>query len=210
MGPVDPTSGHRTPDTAYVDLYWIPLGAGGWFVRRNGRVFEALVAFVERRPRLELYHSALELGVPEGRYAVEQAPVGAGDPAGRGVVAGGAVGSRRLRRLRLFRYEVRCRREGHIPDAADAVESPHRLTTDAATARRLIDLVPLIPTPTWGRDELHAGEMWNSNSVVAWLVCHAGLEGEAVEPPHGGRAPGWRAGCAVARRPGVPPRPADP
>ena len=27
-----------------VDLYWLPLGAGGWFVRLNGRAYEALVA----------------------------------------------------------------------------------------------------------------------------------------------------------------------
>jgi hypothetical protein len=25
-----------------VDLYWLPLGAGGHFVRLNGRIYEAL------------------------------------------------------------------------------------------------------------------------------------------------------------------------
>ena len=34
-----------------VDLYWLPLGAGGHFVRLNGRVYEALVARRDRRPR---------------------------------------------------------------------------------------------------------------------------------------------------------------
>ena len=29
---------------ATVDLYWLPLGAGGHFVRLNGRLYEALAA----------------------------------------------------------------------------------------------------------------------------------------------------------------------
>ena len=33
----------------------------------------------------------------------------------------------------------------------------------------LIDLLPAVPTQVWGRDEARAGEMWNSNSVVALL-----------------------------------------
>ena len=32
-----------------VDLYWLPLGAGGHSVRLNGLVFEAVVARLERR-----------------------------------------------------------------------------------------------------------------------------------------------------------------
>jgi hypothetical protein len=52
----------------------------------------------------------------------------------------------------------------------------------------------------WGRDELAAGEMWNSNSVVAWLLVVSGLSAEAVSPPRSGRAPGWNAGVVVARR----------
>ncbi len=40
------------------------------------------------------------------------------------------------------------------------------------------------------RDELKAGEMWNSNSVVAWLVAAAGIPTENVGPPPRGRAPG--------------------
>jgi hypothetical protein len=31
-------------DMAAVDLYWLPLGAGGHFVRLNGRLYEALAA----------------------------------------------------------------------------------------------------------------------------------------------------------------------
>jgi hypothetical protein len=52
----------------------------------------------------------------------------------------------------------------------------------------------------WGRDELSAGEMWNSNSVTAWLVARAGLDADTILPPTGGRAPGWNAGLLVARR----------
>jgi hypothetical protein len=32
-----------------VDLYWLPLGAGGRSVRLNGRVFEAVAARLDRR-----------------------------------------------------------------------------------------------------------------------------------------------------------------
>ncbi len=42
--------------------------------------------------------------------------------------------------------------------------------------------------------------MWNSNSMTAWLIAAAGLPTAALHPPPGGRAPGWNAGLAVARR----------
>jgi hypothetical protein len=41
-----------------VELYWIPLGAGGHVVAFNGRVFEALAAGRAHRPRRALYHAA--------------------------------------------------------------------------------------------------------------------------------------------------------
>src|SRR5436309_12777580 len=78
--------------TAAVDLYWLPLGAGGHSVRYNGRLFEWLAARLEHRPACDLYHAALIVRVPEGRYVIEQAPVPRGDPTRRGVVARGAVG----------------------------------------------------------------------------------------------------------------------
>jgi hypothetical protein len=185
---------------AGIDLYWLPLGAGGHSVRLNGRVFEALAARLERRDRRDFYHSALEVRVPEGRFVIETAPVPPGDGAERGVVAEGAVGTRAAGRFRLFRYEVRRWRDGIIPDLAEAVESPRRLSDDPDCARRLLDLVPQVPTPVWGRDELHAGDMWNSNSVISWLMARGGLEVDSVHPPLGGRAPGWLAGIVVARR----------
>jgi len=77
---------------AAVDLFWLPLGAGGHSVRLNGRVFEAVAARLERRPPCDLYHSALEVHVPEGRFVIEQTPVRDSNGAERGVVAEGAVG----------------------------------------------------------------------------------------------------------------------
>jgi hypothetical protein len=50
--------------TAGVELYWLPLGAGGWFVRMNGRIWEAVHARLEHRRPLDLYHSALVVRVP--------------------------------------------------------------------------------------------------------------------------------------------------
>jgi hypothetical protein len=182
-----------------VDLYWLPLGAGGHSVRTNGRVFEAVAARRGRRPPCDLYHSALEVRVPEGRFVVEQAP-SRRDGSDRGVVTEGPVGSRWAGRLRLFRYEVRCWRDGVIPDVAEAVESPRRLTDDPVLARCALDLVPAVPTLVWGRDESRAGEMWNSNSLISWLLVSSGIHVAGVRPPAGGRAPGWCAGIAVARR----------
>jgi hypothetical protein len=189
-----------SPRTAGIDLYWLPLGAGGHSVRLNGRVFEALIARLERRDRCDLYHSALEVRLPDARFVIEQAPIRPSDDAERGVVAEGPVGLRSAGRFRLFRYEVRRWRNGAIPDVAEAVESPHVLSEDADCARRLLALVPQVPTPAWGRDELRAGEMWNSNSVISWLLARSGLDMESIQPPRRGRAPGWRSGIVVARR----------
>jgi hypothetical protein len=188
-----------TPPIASIDLYWLPLGAGGHSVRLNGKVFEAVAARLERRDRCDLYHSALEVRVSEGRFVIEQAPAWS-EGGDRGVVAEGAVGARGAGRLRLFRYEIRRWRDGVIPDVAEAVESPHRLSDDPDRARRLLELVPQVPTPVWGRDELRAGEMWNSNSTISWLIARSRLDIDSIKPPPGGRAPGWRAGIAIARR----------
>jgi len=190
----------ETTTAAAVDLYWIPLGAGGHSVRFNGQVFEAIAAACQHRHRCDLYHAALVVVVDGDRYTIEIAPSPNADEASRGVVGTGAVGSHHVGWLRLFRYEVRCWRGGLIPDLSYAVGGPRRLSTDAGVARRLIDLVATVPRPVWGRDELEAGEMWNSNSMIAWLIATAGLPTERLRPPPGGRAPGWDAGLEVARR----------
>jgi hypothetical protein len=42
--------------------------------------------------------------------------------------------------------------------------------------------------------------MWNSNSLISWLIARSDLDVESVNPPSGGRAPGWHAGIVVAKR----------
>ena len=183
-----------------IHLYWIPLGAGGvGFVRFNGRVYERIRARAERRQPLDLYHTALEVRVPEGRFTIENAwPIPDSDTASRGVVVEGPVGSHRMARFRAFRYEVRCWREGVIPDAAQAVNSPQILSQDPMLARRLLDSVAKLPPLLWGRDEMGIGDMWNSNSTVSWLLARNGLPVREIQPPAGGRAPGWEAGIVAA------------
>jgi hypothetical protein len=168
-------------------------------------MYEAVAARLGRRPVCDLYHSALEVRAAEGRFTIEQTPIRLGDGVERGVVGTGAVGSRWAEFVPMFRYEVRCWRDGVIPDVAEAVESPRRLSNDPEQALRLLALVPSLPLPVWGRDELRAGEMWNSNSVIAWLLARSGLDAKSIRPQAGGRAPGWNAGLVVARRPEVRP-----
>jgi hypothetical protein len=188
------------PENVAVNLYWLPLGAGGHSVRFNGMLYEAAVAWLGHRPACDLYHSALEVRVPAGRFVIEQTPVPDDDGANRGVVAGGAVGSRWAGRLRIFRYELRRWRDGVIPDIAEAVESPQLLTTDPRLAQRVLDLAPSVPDLVWGRDQLATGEMWNSNSFISWLLERSGIDTEPIHLPIGGRAPGWQAGLISARR----------
>lgn len=189
---------------AGVYLYWIPVGAGARVVRVCSKAFETLSAGVQRRRPRDLYHSALELVVPQDRFVVEVTPIPAGEPADRGVVGEGPVGDRLLGRFRLFRYEVRRWPQGVIPDVSQAVEVAR--VADVAPARRIFDLVPAVPKLVWGRDELGAGDMWNSNSVTSWLLARAGVDVSEIGPPAGGRAPGWEAGLAAAYRPGNDPR----
>jgi hypothetical protein len=145
------------------------------------------------------------VNVADGRFVIEITPVP--DAAGktRGVVGEGAVGSRHAVHWRIFRYELRCWRGGAIPDVSEAVDSPRRVADGEASALRMLDLLPSVPMKVWGRDELGAGEMWNSNSVIAWMLVRCGLDIETIQPPAGGRAPGWDAGVTVAKR--LPPGP---
>jgi hypothetical protein len=197
-------SGHNVNDVnesfGAVDLYWIPLGAGAHVVRVSGKVFEAVTAFVQRRGRFDLYHSALVVHVPEGRFVIEQTPVPDLHGERRGVVAEGPVGTSWAGHFRCFRYEIRRWRAGQIPDIDEAVASPVRLSHDPTLARRVLELLPSVPTPVWGRDQFGAGEMWNSNSVISWVLAGSGADIAMLRPPTGGRAPGWDAGRAVAER----------
>jgi len=106
---------------------------------------------------------------------------------------------------------MRCWLGGVIPDINEAVDSPQHLTSDPEAVRRLLDLVKAVPMLVWGRDELRCDDMWNSNSMIAWLLARSGLDAAALRPPAGGRAPGWHAGLVAAEceiaTPGLPPRP---
>lgn len=169
-----------------LDLHWLPLGAGNRSVRLNGRILEAVGGH-------RLYHAALTAQDGRERWAIEVAP--ASDH--HGAVATGDVGCRGAGRLTVFRYEVRCWRGGVIPDLAEQAGAPQRLTTDPDVVARALDRVRAVPTPVWGRDELGAGEMWTSNSVVSWVLAGVDLAAR-VALPNGGRAPGWDAGLRVA------------
>jgi hypothetical protein len=194
-------SERREAPKASIDLFWLPLGAGGWFVRMNGRIYEAMKARLERRRPLNLYHSALEVRVPEGRFVIEISwPIPDPDGESRGVVVEGPVGSRPLAIFRVCRYELRRWRDGTIPDADEAVAGPQRLTEDPDRARRLLGLAGSVPSLVWGRDEARTGEMWNSNSVISWLIASSGVPTDVIRPPAGGRAPGWEAGLIMAGR----------
>jgi hypothetical protein len=196
----DRPTGAKTTGAASVELYWLPLGAGGRFVKFNGQVYEAVAARLQRRRPCDLYHSALQVQVDGTKFVIEQTPVSDLGRDRRGVVAQGAVGARWAGRFRIFRYEIRLWRGGSIPDVAEAVQSPVRLSDEEACARRVLERVKQVPTPVWGRDELGTGEMWNSNAVIAWVLARSGIDAASIRPPAGGRAPGWHAGVVVASR----------
>lgn len=188
--------------SASIDLYWIPLGAGGHFVRLNGKIYEWITALLEGRPPADLYHSALIVNNQRGKTVIENAwPIPDHHPETRGVVVEGPVFARPFGHWRVLRYEVRCWPDGEILDAKHAVESTVRIHVDEATTEQLVRLVRETPRHTWGRDEIHAGEMWNSNSVISWILTRAGIDTARLRPPGSGRAPGWRAGIWAARRP---------
>lgn len=199
----DPVPAGMRAAASGVDLYWLPLGAGRHVVAVCGRIYEALVARMTGRAPRDLYHAALEVRLDGVRYVIEMAPVWDRAEPDRGVVRTGPVGIRWLGRSRWFRYEVRCWRDGVIPDLAWAVGGAGALTSDRERVAALLDLLHEVPAATWGRDEHGTGEMWNSNSMVSWALARSGHDLREVPLPPGGRAPGWGAGVVVARRQGA-------
>ena len=189
-------------EQASVDLYWVPLGAGTALptVRWSGRVYEALAARRSRRHPQPIFHAALEVRLTTARYTVEMAPAWGRTHGRDGVVGEGPVGARWLGRSRFFRYEVRRWRDGVIPDLGAAVGAASTVCTDVDGARKVLDAVAAFPTATWGRDELGTGDMWNSNSLIAFALVRAGVDADQITPPEDGRAPGWAAGVVAAGR----------
>jgi hypothetical protein len=188
-----------------IDLLWLPLGAeGSGWARINGLIYERIRALIERRRPLDLYHTALLVRVPDGNYVVEtMLPSPDDDLAARGVTYVGPMFSRRLARMRLFLYEVRCWRDGVLPDADEAVGGPQPVSRDPGQAQAVLDATHSVPDLIWGRDEMGTGEMWNSNSVISWLLTRSGVAMDEIRPPPEGRGPGWDAGVIVAGRGGA-------
>ncbi|MCX6501752.1 MAG: hypothetical protein NT132_04995 [Microbacterium sp.] len=182
-----------------IELWWLPVGAGGHVVIHTSAWWEHLQARRERRSPQPLYHAALEVFQGGHRHLIEMTPAWSAPVHERGVVATGPVGARWLGFSRFFRYEVRCWADGILPDREWAVASPATFPLASGTAEALIARVGRIPAYTWGRDALGCGDMWNSNSLASWLLLTAGIDAERVVPPSGGRAPGWRAGLVAGR-----------
>lgn len=181
-------------------LWWLPVGAGGHFVVHSSHWWEVVEAFREKRSPQPLFHAALEVFTGEANYVVEMTPAWGQTAEDRGVVATGPVGAEFLGRSRLFRYEVRCWRDGAIPDRDFAVGDASIIQLSFQEAKDMVARCAVVPTLTWGRDELGIGDMWNSNSLIAWLLQTGDIEANRFVPPDPGRAPGWMAGIAAAGR----------
>ncbi|QTI68483.1 hypothetical protein [Gordonia polyisoprenivorans] len=193
----------RFTDSVAVTVHWIPLGAGGRVVARSGRLYELLYARRHRCPRRQLVHAALTVDHDGERWVVEQAPAWGNGPGDRGVVVNGPVGLRSLGRSALFRYEVRCWRSGVIDDLGSAL-ADHVVAVADDVAALIVAAVADVPALTWGRRPPGTAEMWNSNSVAAWLLVTAGIlaadDTDVPGLPAHCRAPGWGSGLDVARR----------
>lgn len=182
----------------HADLWWLPVGAGGHVVIHTSKWWELLRARREHRSPRPLFHAALEVFDAETRHVIEMTPAW-GQPAGsRGVVASGPVGLHWLGASRLFRYEVRCWKDGTIPDRDWAVGPPVGLRLSHVDAGALLRRVAAVPALTWGRDAFGIGDMWNSNSLISWLLHTSGVDAARLAPPPPGSAPGWRSGIAAA------------
>jgi hypothetical protein len=184
-------------DLAQVTLLWLPVGAGTRVVIHTSRWWEFVIARRDRRASRPLFHAALDVVLDGEHYVVEMAPAWGLPAAERGVVATGPVGMPWLGRFRLFRYEVRRWRDGILPDRRWAVGQPLVLSEEPVTVRSLFDAVPRVPALAWGRRVTAVDDMWNSNSLISWLLVSSGIPAD-LHPPDGGRAPGWAAGLAVA------------
>lgn len=192
--------------TGHADLWWLPVGAGGRVVIHTSRWWESWRAGREHRSPRPLFHAALELTQGTTRHVIEMTPAWGQPPGPRGVVATGPVGLRWLGVCPLARYEVRCWQGGTIPDLEYAVGDPTRFPLTRVKLESLVARVPAVPRLVWGRDEFGIDDMWNSNSLIAWLLHTSGIDAERIRPPAGGSAPGWRSGVVAATR-ATPDRP---
>jgi hypothetical protein len=159
--------------TDRADFWRLPVGAGGVIVAHTSRWWELLSARRDCRAPQQLVHAALEVFTGGERYVIEMTPQWGQPRTASGVVAIGPVGPPPLGRFRMFRYVVRAWPNGVLPE---------------------------VPLHTWGRAVPPSTDMWNSNSLIAWTLCRAGIDACTLTPPVGCRAPGWVAGIAAGTR----------
>lgn len=180
----------------YIDLHWLPVGAGTRFQRASLLLYESVAAAAGRRPRAALCHAALKIGLDSRTRTLELTPVPRHQPVPP--LLSGAVGSSTAGRLRLFRYQLLCTECATLPDEEWTIGEPLRLTTDAGTISLLLETAATIPAYVWGRRAPGTSEMWTSNSAVSWLLVTSGIAAASVALPEGTRAPGWVAGLEEA------------
>lgn len=188
---------------SYVDLYWIPVGAGTTFQRGSLLLYEFVAAALGRRGRRTLVHAGLTGSIEGRRFTMELMPAPRG-PNVRGEVIG-PVGARWAGRLRVFRYQVCVFEKDALPDQQWAVTPPVRMTEDANTVSRILELSRTVPAYVWGRRRPGHPEMWTSDSSASWILTKAGVDAEGIALPERCRAPGWSAGLVEAKGAGGAP-----
>ena len=201
MTPGDREAVVMEPGPAAVELYWLPLGAGGHSVQ-------------VQRPRLRgpgrgARPAALDLISTTRHYASVSPREGSSSnrrlfPIG---VAANVASSSRGRSAADGLGDFACfvTRSGsglaaRFPTSRRPLTARETTERRRDTGRRVLARAEEVPPLTWGRDEMRTGEMWNSNAVIAWVLSRSGIDAAQVMPPRGGRAPGWNAGLAVAQR----------
>jgi hypothetical protein len=173
------------------------------FIRVAGNIQSDVIAalgtlFAPGTIGKDIYHSALEVQVPENgecvRYVIEMEEYISDPDQGRakGQVLEGHFGPD------IFggsEYGIRKWRNGKI-DRGDDPEVAHPgrliLSRDCNVARRLLELVESIPTTNYTR-------AWTSNSIISWLLKKGGLDPGGVKPPVGGVVPNWQSGIDAAQ-----------
>ncbi len=194
------------PDTSpFVDLYWLPVGAGTRtpVQRWSLAAWEACDAALHRRPRKNLYHSALKMRLASGEVRTLELTPAFAFPDARPAMSG-PVGFPGADRVRFLRYQMTCLATERLPDEAWTIAS-QRLAADEGLGERILAHASEVPRHTWGWRVRGTSEMWTSDSAISWLLLRAGFDARALAVPAGGRAPGWRAGLELAAKQGLVP-----
>jgi hypothetical protein len=163
--------------------------------------WERLRALKAGRSPRELLHVALEVQLDSStKFVIELVPAGFG-PArtSTGVVGNGPILSRALGWMRMFQYEIRRWKNGVVEAKDKSTRPPSTYVITRDQALQIIDGASRAPRHPWGQDVLGNGDMWNSNSLVSFVLVSAGMDPAAIEPPASADWPGWDTGVALAR-----------